>query len=123
MHEVGLLEHRVLAIDSGRVRARLNVVLQVPAQVLVHHGEHEEHVLVHIVPDGLGLIRLLQGSYRQGEIVSSSPAREKTSCVCIPPTVQEQRRRGAESHRVCFAPVLQLSTVIEGLRRSVCCYH
>lgn len=67
MHEVGFYKHIILWVNLSRVRARLNIVFQVPAQVLVHHSEHEEHILVHIVPDGLRLISLLQGSYRQGE--------------------------------------------------------
>lgn len=92
MHEVGLMKNFVLQVNRSWISARPNIVPQVPAQVLVHHGEHEEHVLVHVVPDRLGVISLLQGSYHQvggvggpgeGGWVKAGARIERTLNVCL----------------------------------------
>lgn len=63
MHHVGFLE-----IFSGRVHTiwiraeRLNVLFQVPADVLIHHTKHEDKFLVHISTLILMVVWSTQGS-------------------------------------------------------------
>lgn len=51
MHQVRLVKFWVIWVNSIWIRAALYVVLQVPTQVLIHHTEHQEDILVHIVAD------------------------------------------------------------------------
>ena len=73
MHQVGLHKVRVFWVDPTWIGALLNVLVCVPAQVFVHHVEHQEHVLVHVVSRGLGkrldlIVGLLQDSCARGEM-------------------------------------------------------
>lgn len=51
MHFVTLLELLLIPVDSGGVCAvRLYVFIQVPAQILIHHTEHQDKVFVNVCP-------------------------------------------------------------------------